>query len=379
MSLGEERELVPLGAGFDVTKRGYARGQVDEHLERLDGDLKMLTSDRDAAISQAGDLARQLETARNDIRDLRGQVERLAQPPTSIEGLSERLQRMLRLAQDESADTVARAEAEAGHIRAKAETDASAMRARYEQLLTELDDRRNAMEAEHRGVLAKAHADAAEITNKAKAERDKLDSESEQRRTQIEEDFEIAMAARRAEAMRVLAEQEAASKAEAARRVRDATDDAAKIRAKVLEEETASKAEVEKRHRDSVADANQRKQASVTEANARLAEAADEARRRVRDATDDANRRTNEATARVEELRKVRAHLAEQVRAARTVLSEASTVLGDAADQAGSDVEAVTTTDVEATVQLRTSAVPKPKPSPKPAGPPAGAKKPTGE
>ncbi len=63
MSLGEERELVPLGAGFDFEKRGYNRAQVDEHLERLDADIKMLMSDRDAAISQADDLARQLEAA----------------------------------------------------------------------------------------------------------------------------------------------------------------------------------------------------------------------------------------------------------------------------------------------------------------------------
>src|SRR5690606_7775583 len=138
MSLGEERELVPLGAGFDFEKRGYNRAQVDEHLERLDADIKMLMSDRDAAISQADDLARQLEAARIEIDDLRGQVERLAQPPTTIEGLSERLQRMLRLAQEEASDTKARAEAEASHIRAKAESDASAMRARYEQMLTEL-------------------------------------------------------------------------------------------------------------------------------------------------------------------------------------------------------------------------------------------------
>ena len=86
--------------GFDVAKRGYSRAQVDERLERLDADLKMLTADRDAAMAGGGDLARQLEIARGEIADLRGQVDRLAQPPTSVEGLSERLQRMLRLAQD---------------------------------------------------------------------------------------------------------------------------------------------------------------------------------------------------------------------------------------------------------------------------------------
>ncbi|WSJ76824.1 chromosome segregation protein [Amycolatopsis sp. NBC_01307] len=407
MSLGDERELVPLGAGFDVAKRGYSRAQVDEHLERLDADLKMLTADRDAAIAQAGDLARQLEIARGEIADLRGQVDRLAQPPTSVEGLSERLQRMLRLAQDESADTRARAEAEAGHIRAKAETDASAMRARYEQLLTELDLRRKEMEAEHRKVLEDARAQAAEITGKAEAERTKLDTESSDRRTKVEEDFEIAMAARRSEAMRVLAEQEAASKAEAARRVHEATQDAADIRTKILDEEKSAKAEIDRRQRESVADANKRRQDSLNEANARLAEAADEARRRVSTATDESNRRITQANERVDSLRKVRGGLAEQVRAARAVLAEAHTVLGDdvkvpaevTADLKATDLKpdqpaaksdtgkTKPVNDVEETIRIRASDVPKPKPAakptpkptPKPSPRPSGAQKATGE
>ncbi|HJQ47280.1 MAG TPA: chromosome segregation protein [Amycolatopsis sp.] len=329
MSLGDERELVPLGAGFDLAKRGYDRHQVDEHLERLDGDLKMLAADRDAAISQAGDLARQLEQSRGEIDNLRGQVERLGQPPTTVEGLSERLQRMLRLAQDEAADTRARAEAEAGHIRAKAETDASAMRARYEQLLSELDARRKEMEAEHRKVLETARAEAESIATKAKEERDRLDAEAEQRRTQVEEDFEIAMASRRTEAMRVLAEQEAASKAEAERRVREATEEAANIRAKVAGEEKTATADIERRRRESIEEANRRKQDSITEANARLAEATTEAQRRVREATEESNHRINAAADRVEALRTLRSGIAEQVTAAKSVLAQAAAVLGE--------------------------------------------------
>lgn len=331
MSLGDERELVPLGAGFDSMKRGYDRAQVDEHLERLDADLKMLTSDRDAAISQAGDLARQLEIARSEIDDLQKQVERLAQPPTTLEGLSERLQRMLRLAQDEAADTRARAEAEAGHIRAKAESDASAMRARYEQLLTELADRRKEMESEHRTVLDTARSEADDITRSATAERDRLDTESEQRRTQVEEDFEIAMATRRTEAMRILAEQEATSKAEAERRLREATDEASAIRTQIAEEEASTKADVERRRRESVEDANRRKQSSISEANARLAEASDEAHRRVREATEESNRRIDDATDRVEVLRALRGRIAEQVHTARTMLTQADEALGEMA------------------------------------------------
>src|SRR5262245_23893751 len=199
MALGEERDLVPLGAGFDITKRGYSRVQVEEHLEQLDGQLKLLAADRNSATSQAAELTAQLEVARTTIDDLRGQVDRLSLPPTTMAGLSERLQRMLRLAQEEREEVNAKAKAEADHIKAKAEADAEQLRRKYHDQLAELDRRRTAMEAEHREVIEKAEARALEITSAAEAERTRLDAESERRRVAIEEDFEIAMSARRTE------------------------------------------------------------------------------------------------------------------------------------------------------------------------------------
>jgi cell division septum initiation protein DivIVA len=290
MALGEERELVPLGAGFDITKRGYSKMQVEEHLERVDGELRLLAADRDAAVSQAADLARQLEISRSEIDDLRGQVQRLSLPPTTLEGLSERLQRMLRLAQDEATETKARAEAEAGHIRAKAETDANALRARYEEMLRGLDNRRAEMEAEHRDVLAKARSDADEATAKAEAERVRLDAESARRRAQVEEDFDIAMASRRTEAMRALAEQEATSKADAERRLRESTEEA-----------------------------NRRRHDAITEAKARLQEA-----------TEEANRRISHAAQRVAALRQLRTRVATQLQQARSLIQDANIVLENA-------------------------------------------------
>ncbi len=153
MALGEERDLVPLGAGFDITKRGYSRMQVEEHLEQLDSQLKILAADRNAAAAQAAELTSQLEVARTTIDDLNKQVERLAQPPTTREGLSERLQRMLRLTQEECEEIRAKANTEADHIRAKANAEADELRGKYEIQLKELDERRIAMEHEHRGVL----------------------------------------------------------------------------------------------------------------------------------------------------------------------------------------------------------------------------------
>lgn len=301
MALGEERDLVPLGAGFDITKRGYSRMQVEEHLEQLDSQLKILAADRNAAAAQAAELTAQLELARTTIDDLNKQVERLAQPPTTLEGLSERLQRMLRLTQEECEEMRAKATAEADHIRAKAQAEADELTSKHEARIRELDERRIEMEKEHRGVIDKAQADAAEVVAKAKSEAEAEEIAAATRRQQVEEDFEIAMASRRTESMRALAEQEATSKSEAERRVREATEEA-----------------------------NRRRHDAVTEATARLQEATDEANRRVREATDEANRRINHAAARVAALRKLRTKVAEQLTSARELVADANAYLENA-------------------------------------------------
>lgn len=301
MALGEERDLVPLGAGFDITKRGYSRMQVEEHLEQLDSQLKILAADRNAAAAQAAELTSQLELARTTIDDLNKQVERLAQPPTTLEGLSERLQRMMRLTQEECEEMRAKAHAEADHTRAKAQAEADELRGKYELQLKELDERRIAMEEEHRGVLETARRQAAEIVEKARTEAEAAEIAAQARRTQVEEDFEIAMASRRTESMRALAEQEATSKSEAERRVREATEEA-----------------------------NRRRHEAVTEATARLQEATQEANRRVREATEESNRRINHAAQRVAALRKLRAKVAEQLTSARELVVDAHAYLENA-------------------------------------------------
>jgi hypothetical protein len=356
MGLGSERDLVPLGAGFDIVKRGYSRTQVEEHLERLDSDLRLIAADRDAAVSQAGDLARQMEHARSHVDELRAQVDRLSMPPTTLEGLSERLQGMLRLAQDEARDIRARGEADAIQVRARSEADGAALRNRYEKLIAEVDGRRVELETEHRELVEKSNAELAAKIKQAEDERVKADEEASARRTQIEDDFEIAMAARRTESMKSLAEQEATSKSEAERRVREATDEAARIKAKitaeentskseaerrlresteeatrvraaVAEEQRASKAEAERRVREATEEANRRRHDAITEAQARLQDAIDESNRRVREATEEANRRMNLAAGRVEALRALRGQIADQLRAAHALMANATPAL----------------------------------------------------
>jgi chromosome segregation ATPase len=214
---------------FDVVRRGYDCAQVDYQLEQLRADLQIAVADRDAGAAQAAELARTLEAAREEIDDLLAQLKRLAAPPTSVEGMSERVVRMLRTAQHEAAEITAKATTAATATRADAEREADELRARYEQMIAEAQRRRTVMEAEHERAIADAHRRAEQIVALAKKRAGQLDAESAARRQQAEEDFDITMSARRRGMTTELAQEEASSKAAAKRRVDEATDVARRL------------------------------------------------------------------------------------------------------------------------------------------------------
>jgi chromosome segregation ATPase len=93
---------------FDIVRRGYDCVQVDYQLEQLRAELQIAVTDRDAGAAQAMELTRALEAAREEIDDLHAQLKRLAAPPTTVEGMSERVVRMLRTAHKEAAETTPR-------------------------------------------------------------------------------------------------------------------------------------------------------------------------------------------------------------------------------------------------------------------------------
>jgi len=214
---------------FDIVRRGYDCAQVDYQLEQLRADLRIAVADRDAGAAQAAELTRALEAARGEIDDLRAQLKRLAAPPTTVEGMSERVVRMLRTAQNEAAETTAKATAAAAAIRADVEREAAALRARYEQMIGEAQRRRSAMEAENERTIAEARHRSEEIVALAAQRAKQHDAESAVHRRQVEEDFDIVMSARRRDATRELAQEEASSKAEAKRRIDEATDVARRL------------------------------------------------------------------------------------------------------------------------------------------------------
>jgi chromosome segregation ATPase len=278
----DDRDLLPMRSTFDIVRRGYDCAQVDYQLAQLRADLQLATADRDAGAAQAVELARQLEAARGELDDLRTQVQRLAAPPTTVEGMSERVVRMLRKAQDEAAEITTRATVAAAATRASAEREADDLRGRYEKMIGEAQRRRSAMEAEHEQVIADARRRGEEIMALAKQRAEQHDAESAARRRQAEEDFDITMSVRRRDAMRALAEEEATSKSEAQRRVDEATD---------------------------------------------------VARRLVTEADQSAVARVQEATRQVDQLRTLRHRLIEQLLAVRSKLDDAAQQLTPALDE----------------------------------------------
>lgn len=271
-------DWLPAQAPFDVVRRGYSPEQVTAHLERLEYDLRITTANRDATNQRLNELGSQLAAAQAEADTLRAQLDRNALEPVSMANLSDRMQRMIRLAEEEAGEIRARAEADADRMRGKLETslsEASAARAAFDSerehtrkqlaeqvhgLIAEatseaLDTTTQAQEeaarllqeanaeADRTVSAAKAHAEmekaqareeaelmvreataAAEtLTSQTKAERERLDAESLAHRTQVDEDFEIAIADRRREAHKVITDREAETAAAAKKLIAEAT------------------------------------------------------------------------------------------------------------------------------------------------------------
>ncbi|RBY77394.1 hypothetical protein DQ239_10930 [Blastococcus sp. TF02-09] len=212
---------------FDVVLRGYDRSQVADTIERLEADFRIALADRDAAVARSADLAGQLSAMHGEIESLRRKAATAAAP--TFENISERIQHMLQLAEEE-----------AGEIRRAAELDAQAVREQTDAEERALLERHAAGQAEVERMIAEARQGAEQIMQKAQLRADelvskaqervaRLDAESQARRAKVEEDFDIAQRARRAEAARAEEERERVSTQAARQRVAAAEQHAAAL------------------------------------------------------------------------------------------------------------------------------------------------------
>src|SRR5580765_2983585 len=112
--------------GFAVVRGGYDQVQVDNHLHRLDTEFQILATELDDARARAD--------------QLRVQIRNLASPPQNIQGMSDRMRYMLRLAEDEAGEMLRQADIDSTHQLREAEARAaqliSTARAEAEALRT---------------------------------------------------------------------------------------------------------------------------------------------------------------------------------------------------------------------------------------------------
>ena len=249
----KEQELVPLHAAFDVVYRGFHRRQVIDHIENLEEQLRFTSLDRAEALAQAADLRKLLEMTRQDLEEARARIERLESASGSHAGATERMHRMLRLAEDEAAemhlqaerecaDLRARADVEVTALRADAEREAAAMRSEAESELyaarqdcasraaamerreVEMERRCADLEAQHRQradeverecgeAVAQAQTDADRLLRETALQCNSLEADSERKREKAQQFFELTMTRRRNEAAQHLQEQEALARA----------------------------------------------------------------------------------------------------------------------------------------------------------------------
>jgi cell division septum initiation protein DivIVA len=107
---------LPLPESFALTWRGYDRAQVDERIDELLAEIRLLTADRDAAVSEAEHLVRQLERARAGQAELIARIDRLCRTPADPAAVGERVRHLLGLAHAEADVIVATARERAAAI-----------------------------------------------------------------------------------------------------------------------------------------------------------------------------------------------------------------------------------------------------------------------
>lgn len=271
--------LLPLSDGaalpsFDVALRGYDRRQVDEYLDRVEHDLAVAQSDREAAVERATVTEQRLDSLEKEVRAARQQLVESARP--TYAGLGARVASLLRLAEEEA---------------------------------------------------AQLRADALRDTSEIRQSADRLVAEARQRTAQLEAEFEAAMKARRQTAEK----EGAAHRGDVERRLQAAEKRIAEADALTQGRITQASAEVDRRakeaaaqvgrlHQDGERHAAALVQAARADADRLLTDARGQAERIVADAQTRADRRRAESEREVAELRARRANIDQQLATLREVL-----------------------------------------------------------
>lgn len=229
MESAEEREWQPLKTGFDWAWRGWQPSQVRAYLDRVEADVQVLVTDRDAAAARVDELRQQLTETREQLTALQQDWDRACSSPVDPEALDERLRRKVELAERAAEEILGGARAAAGRRWEEASHAADSLEACYQDLIEQAHHHRRDAENAYYAVVDRTQAEVDEITRRTEAERAQLDETAARRREQLALHFEAEMQQRRDEEARRAAEREAATEAEAQRVLREATQQAGQL------------------------------------------------------------------------------------------------------------------------------------------------------
>ncbi len=299
---------------FDVALRGYDRDQVDAHLASVDGEFSGVLAERD----KLAERVRQLEQRVEELHLSTDEDSRDDRQISSLTGFGARVEKILRLAEDEATALREETRQDIDQERADAAKQVGAIREAAEK---EAGAHRRKIEQESAGVLDRTRQEAARMRAEAEAHaaatREEASGHLEAvraRAAQAAADFETALAKRR-------------SKAEADHAAR--TNAAERELAETVARTDQLRAEAEKMR----ADAERRSQEMLQAAQRESAELVAEAR-----AQADRTRRESERD--LAALAKRRDAITEQLRNVREMLSTLTGgVVPASAEQDPADVD----------------------------------------
>ena len=255
------------GLPFAIVRRGFDRAQVEERLSKLLAERDGAHTARQNAVADRERISRELDVSRGETRAARselaetraevdrlaGQVAELSTIPNTVDGMSDRLQQMVRVAQDEVNDMRSRATRGAAQILSMAQAEADELResARQERRTFEADQR--SAQDELHARLEETRTQLAALREEADGQRARLDAELAERRARDEQTLAAEVADRREVMLADLASQEKRQREEAQRIV-----DAASNRARALVADAAADTDRARSHaREQVARANE--------------------------------------------------------------------------------------------------------------------------
>lgn len=222
--------MVPLHAPFDTAVRGFHRRQVLDHVDALEARLGMVVADRDNALRQVAELTRLLDHLRQESADARARLERVQASPGAVSAMTERLHRMMTLAEDETGELRVRANREIAELRRSAEaaaahtrtvalqeaervrTESARERARHEEVIrterAEHEERIGAERAEQqraglaaadqrRATIREGRAESERLVREATEESARIEAEAEDERIRLDQELVTELARRR--------------------------------------------------------------------------------------------------------------------------------------------------------------------------------------